>query len=787
MDKEKLQHLLSAYKRLEKENAYLKQLNARLMHNAGNAEYEPAERTAESLSSEAVKDSECISSYACSKDKITLFRSLFRGRDDVYALRWESKRGHSGYTPACKYEWQRPICLKPEIDCSKCKNRTLLPLTDQTIYGHLSGKQVVGLYPMLKNETCWFLAVDFDKKNWQDDVRAFLQASGQLELPFYVERSRSGNGAHVWLFFSGPVPAKTARRLGTLLLSRALEQRYELGLDSYDRLFPNQDTLPKGGFGNLIALPLQKEARMRGNSVFVDENWIPYPDQWLFLSSLRKINGEELEGLLSGSRQSNQEIKHEAWPKQLNVEFKNGIYLDMASVPSYVMTEIRKIACFSNPEFFRRQARRMTTSGIPRIINCTDEVGNALVIPRGCLEKLKSLAEKHSTALKIEDKRYSGSMIDPVFYGSLTAIQQDALDTLLKNDDGILVAVPGFGKTVVASALIARQKVNTLIIVHRLQLLEQWIEKLSLLLKIPKQEIGQIGGGKDRITGTIDVAMLQSINRSNGIKSFVTQYGQVIVDECHHIAAYSFEQVFQKIRAKYMLGLTATPVRKDGLHPIIEMQCGPIRYKVNAKMQAKVQSFRHLLVPRQTDFTSKTTDAQQLFSELTENEKRNDQLFNDVLQALEEKRKPMLITERVAHADSLRKRLDPFVKNIFVLSGQGRKSERQHELELLSDLPDDQECLVIATGKYIGEGFDDPRLDTLFLAMPISWKGTLEQYVGRLHREHLNKKEVRVYDYVDGKVPMLRKMFQKRLKGYQAMGYIPMDHAADNNEQMRLF
>jgi superfamily II DNA or RNA helicase len=419
--------------------------------------------------------------------------------------------------------------------------------------------------------------------------------------------------------------------------------------------------------------------------------------------------------------------------------------------------------------------------------NCSDEIGNSLVIPRGGLEKLKSLAKEHSMEIISEDQRHNGKEIEPVFHCQLTAIQQDALETLLENDYGILAEVPGFGKTVVSAALLVKRKVNTLIVVHRLQLLEQWIEKLSLMLGISKNEIGQIGGGKNRITGAIDIAMIQSLNGKSGVKALITQYGQVIVDECHHIAAYSFEKVLKHIRAKFVLGLTATPVRKDGLHPIIEMQCGPIRYRVNAKNQSKVQTFKHILFPRQTSFKSESADVQKLFTELVNDQDRNDLIFNDVLKSLEEKRKPMIIIERVAHSIALKERFAPFVKQVVVLSGQGKKSERKHELQYLADLPSEEECLVVATGKYIGEGFDDSRLDTLFLVMPISWKGTLEQYVGRLHREHLNKNEVRVYDYVDLNVPVLNKMYQKRLKGYRSMGYVQISHSSDKSEQMRLF
>lgn len=358
---------------------------------------------------------------------------------------------------------------------------------------------------------------------------------------------------------------------------------------------------------------------------------------------------------------------------------------------------------------------------------------------------------------------------------------------MLENDNGVLSATTGFGKTVSAAAIIAKRKTNTLILVHRTQLQKQWIESLSSFLNIPSKEIGQIGGGKQKITGKIDVATIQSLLTNGNIKSFLTQYGQIIIDECHHVSAFSFEKLLKQIRAKYICGLTATPIRKDGLHPIIFMQCGPIRYKVDAKTQAKVRPFMHRLITNTTDFSTNKTDIQDIYQALSIDENRNQQLFDDVLNELEQRRSPIILTERIEHLENLKNMFKGFAKNIIVLSGNMTKKERIKELERLTQIPDSEERLVIATGKYIGEGFDDARLDTLFLTMPISWKGTLQQYVGRLHRVHSNKQEVRVYDYVDHKVPILLKMFEKRLPGYKSMGYVMDKKDTDPTEQMKLF
>lgn len=721
--------------------------------------------------------------------KINLYKSLFKGRTDVYARRYNSKSGKSGYTPACAYEWQQPICLKPVIQCSNCEHRTFLPLTDQVIGEHLSGKLVIGLYPMYKDETCSFLAVDFDKQNWQDDVKAFAQVCKETGVPYSIERSRSGNGAHVWFFFDSNVKAAIARKLGVSLLSKTLERRHEIGIDSYDRMFPNQNTLSKKGFGNLIALPLQRDAAIHGNSLFIDENFNPFPDQWIYLSNIKKISEKDISILLKrfdGFRiQENQTPL--ILPKKMTVLLINGLYIKKDILPSSLMIKLIDLGCIKNPAFYKAQKQLNSTYGIPRILNCTDEDSDYIILPRGCLADLKMLLKEFKIEIDLIEERYAGDKIDVTFNGELTSMQVEAITQLLNNDNGVLAATTGFGKTVTAAALIAERGTNTLIIVDRTQLQQQWIEKLSSFLNISKKDIGQIGGGKKKITGKIDVATIQSLTTKQELKSFITQYGQIIVDECHHISAFTFERVLKQVRAKYIYGLTATPIRKDGLHPIIFMQCGPVRFKVDGKIQAKVRPFRHRLIIRNTDFVSTSSDIQEIYHQLALDNKRNEQLFNDVLNSLEEGRSPIVLTERIEHLSYLKNQFKGFAKNIIILTGNMSKKEQNEELLHLERIPDNEERLIIATGKYIGEGFDDARLDTLFLAMPISWKGTLQQYVGRLHRLHFNKKEVRVYDYVDHQVPILEKMCHKRMAGYKMMGYVTEAESSMTTEQMKLF
>lgn len=726
------------------------------------------------------------------KDRIKIFRSLFKGRTDVFAIRWEYQDGKSGYSPARERK-------KPNKE--SYQDRELIPLTNQVIYDHLIGKKTIGIYPMLKDETCWFLAVDFDKENWKDDASAFMETCKEFSVSASVEISRSGNGCHVWIFFQDAILAKTARKLGNFLLTRTLEKRYQTGIDSYDRLFPNQDTLPKGGFGNLIALPLQHQPREKGNSVFVDADFNVFPDQWNYLGNIKKITNNEVDNLIRkyyrnqtvSIVRNNPETYEVKMPDKINIINKNGIYVPKNGLPSKLVSQLQQLAAFNNPEFYKAQARRLSTYKFPRKIDCTEEDQDYLILPRGCLEAIKNLFEKSEIELIVNDQSNKGKEINVSFEGQLRPQQEEAVMNLLKHSCGVLSATTGFGKTVVAASLISKRNVNTLVIVHRKQLINQWKGRLSAFFNMEGSEIGQVGGGKNTAKGKVDIATIQSLNHNGVVKKLVTQYGQIIVDECHHISAFSFEKVLKKAEARYVYGLTATPTRKDGLHQIMTMQCGPIRFKVSAKTQAKVRPFEHILVPRYTTFKTREDgqiDIKNMYSELIKNNERNDMIFNDVLKELDNGSCPIILTERIDHVKELESRFKGFAKNIIVLTGGMRKKEEQTRLKKLEAIPDDQERLVIATGKYIGEGFDNARLDTMFLAMPISWKGTLQQYVGRLHRLHDNKNVVKVYDYVDHQDPVIKKMFEKRLKGYNSLGYKlkELGSKTDNGgQQMRLF
>lgn len=752
-----------------------------------------------------------VDKTSSSESKIALFRSLFRGRDEVYPRRFESRKtGKTGYAPACANEWVRGICEKPRIKCADCPNRRFLAVSDQVIRWHLSGQDadgqpfVAGVYPLLLDETCFFLAIDFDKAGWQQDSLAFMAACRRLDLPAAIERSRSGRGGHVWLFFEEAIPAALARRLGSHLLTEAMEGRPDIGLDSYDRLFPNQDTLPQGGFGNLIALPLQKRARDKGNSVFLDEQLSPWADQWTFLATVRRVSRLRVEmiaqeaerrGRVLGVRLPPQDEDDEPWaappsrwrhelpltgqlPASLELVLGNQIYIPKSALHPALRNRLLRLAAFQNPEFYKAQAMRLSTYDKPRVIACAEDHAQHVALPRGFLEEVQQTLGALGVRTTIRDERSSGRPLDVAFHGELRPEQKVAADAMLEGDTGVLAATTAFGKTVVAAWLIAQRGVSTLVLVHRRQLLDQWVERLAAFLSLPVKSIGCIGGGKNRPSGLLDVAVIQSLVRKGVVDDRVADYGHLVVDECHHLSAHSFEQVARQSKARFVLGLSATVARKDGHHPIIFMQCGPVRHRVSARSQAASRPFEHHVLVQPTSFQScrppdpdRRLEFQALYQELVEDEARNRRICDDVLDSVRSDRSPLVLTERNDHLDRLEHGLTDRIQHLVVLRAGLGKKQRQALAERLAAIPRDEPRAILATGRYVGEGFDDPRLDTLFLTLPVSWRGTVAQYAGRLHRLYDGKREVRIYDYADLDVPMLARMFDRRCRGYEAIGY----------------
>ncbi len=757
-------------------------------------------------------ESSLIHQHSAADVKIKLFRSFFRGRDDVYARRFESRKtGRSGYAPACGNEWVRGICEKPRIKCVDCQHRRFLPLTDEVIRWHLSGFDqagqpfVGGIYPMLQDETCLFLAVDFDKEGWHEDARAFLKTCRAMSIPAALERSRSGRGGHVWFFFEEAVTAASARRLGSFVLTETMERHPDIGFGSYDRFFPNQDTLPHGGFGNLIALPLQKQPRDLGNSVFLNDQMVSHVDQWAFLSSVERIGRTGIEDLVRDAERRGRvvgvqfpqvdEEDPEPWtappsrrrkeppiagevPSTLELVVGNEIYIAKNGLSPGLRNRLLRLAAFQNPEFYKAQAMRLPTYDKPRIIACAEEYPDHIGLPRGCMDDVRQLFSDLSITPVVRDERCHGQPLNVTFQGTLRPEQKAAADSMLGHETGVLAATTAFGKTVVAAWLIAQRGVNTLVLVHRRQLLDQWVERLSSFLNIDNREIGRIGGGRRKPTGVIDVALMQSLVRKGVVEDCIGEYAHLIVDECHHLSAHSFEQVVRRARAQFVTGLSATVTRKDGHHPIIFMQCGPVRHRVSAKAEAIRRPFSHTVLVRSTAFqptvpapSDKRVEFHSLYGELIGDESRNRRICDDVIEAVQAGRSPLVLTERNEHLDSLASQLAGRIRHVIVLRGGMGRKQREAIAAELAAVSTESGRVIVATGRYIGEGFDDARLDTLFLTLPVSWHGTIAQYAGRLHRLCDGKREVRVYDYADLNVPMLARMFDRRCRGYEAVGY----------------
>lgn len=574
------------------------------------------------------------------EEKVALFRNLFQGREDVFARRWFSPTtGKSGYQPVCAREWSREYCDKKKFKCAECPNREFQPLGYSDIYRHLEGKDpngrdVVGVYAILPDNTCRFLCCDFDDKNcehgYQKDVMAYVGVCRDWGIPAYIERSRSGNGAHVWILFDEHIKAQTARRLGNAILTEAMEREGRMSFKSYDRFFPNQDFMPTGGFGNLVALPLQGRARKDGNSVFVDEDFIPLTDQWEYLQRMTKMTAAEVEKLVSRyDREPLGELSKSSesapwerplpkpmstadFPKHITIVRSSGIYIPTKGLSAKAVNHLKRLAAFKSSEFYAKLGMRLPVYNLPRIISCSEITDDYLILPRGCEESAIDFLRENNVDVEIQDKANPGMPITVEFNGQLYSEQEHAIEELARHRYGTLYATTAFGKTVTAAAMIARKKVNTLILVHTKALLDQWRKCLSEYLitdfqpeEQPKgrgrrkkfQQFGALSSTENTLNGNIDIALLQSCINDNEVKPFVREYGMVIVDECHHAPAFNFEHVLREVNARYVYGLTATPIRKDGHQPIIFMQCGEIRYTSDPKVQQAQQSFRRLLIP----------------------------------------------------------------------------------------------------------------------------------------------------------------------------------------------
>ena len=757
-----------------------------------------------------------------SPETAKFFFSMFHGRVDVYARRSKYK----GYFPECSNFWKSGICPKKDnvkIKCAECSARAYAMLNSKVLMQHFKGERedstdVLGVYVMLKDNTCRFIVLDFDDHNgesdtpddWQKEVDTMRDICRMCGIDCLVERSRSGYGAHIWIFFSEAVPSEKARKFGNALITKGTELVSVDNFIYYDRLLPMQDVLPEGGLGNLIALPWQGRAMKNGNSVFVDNQWSPIPNQMTALKNVRKLSLQEIESYIQewdvDDTLYEQEIEndntsvestfferngfhHSDALCEVKIVLKDGIYINTNVLRPRLQNSIRRLAAYSNPEFYKNLKQGFSTKGIPRVVYCGYDDGDYIVLPRGCGNDLLSRLEDAGIEYQIEDKRQTGKSIDVSFNGKLYPEQMAAASAILTDENGILSAATAFGKTVVGAYLISQRRVNTLILVHNVEIMNNWLTDLGRFLSINedfptyttpsgrlkqrKSLIGTFSSQKSTLTGIIDIVMVSSLGKDDNINPLVTQYGMVIMDECHHGAAYTSESVLRAITAKYVYGLTATTKRDDGQERKMFMQLGLVRYKYTAKDRAEKQGIGHYIYPRFTRIVdvSDNISITEALSLVSGSELRNLQIVADVKECIHLGRTPIVMTKRKEHAAILFDMLSGVAEHTFLLQGGGGLKERAKLREQMAAVPADESMLVVAIGQYVGEGFNYPRLDTLLLAMPISFEGNVEQYAGRLNRDYEGKKDVIIFDYIDRYVPILERMYLKRLRTYKRIGF----------------
>ncbi|HEY5014987.1 MAG TPA: DEAD/DEAH box helicase family protein [Acidimicrobiia bacterium] len=711
---------------------------------------------------------------ATDAEKFALLWSRFGARSDVFAIRWENtSTGKVGWSPATRDGWSRKRTAKE-----------YLPLTDDVFLAHLRGEQTVGIYPLLPGDACTLLACDFDKGSWALDALAYLDVCHANGVPAALERSRSGRGAHVWVFFDGPVPATQARAMGAALLREAMTMRAELDLASYDRFFPSQDFMPKAGFGNLIALPLQGACIGRDTTVFLDPTTMePWPDQWAFLSAVARMApdavtalSESLRPVNTGASLTLADIAKTGGPQPpavIKARLGAMLSIERAGLPPAVIAALKHLGSIANPEFYEKQRMRFSTWDTPRFIRCYGEDLDWLHLPRGLTERVSELVVQLGSQLDMTDERPVRAPVGFRFSGTLNRQQVAAVADLVSHELGVLVAPPGAGKTVMACAVIAHHDTPTLVVVDRRELVDQWRSRLERHLGIDAVAIGQIGGGRNKPTGEIDVAMIQSLARSDDSSVF-DPYGLVVVDECHHIPAVSFSTCVQAARSRRWLGLTATPYRRDKLEAIIGFQCGPTRHEIKPAAVEGAELMRRELIVHQTATRVSEDDAsqiQQVFAILVADERRTAQICQDVHDAVAAGRTCLVLTQRTDHIEAIVIGLSQLGDVACVLRGGLGKKARAAVGEALSTREPDTGIALVATGSYLGEGFDWPELDTLFLAFPLAFKGRVVQYVGRLLRTHEGKHQVELHDYVDTRIPVLDRMHTKRLPAYTTLGF----------------
>lgn len=831
---------------LEKENQYLKELLAK-----AGIPYEGDEEDSKNEKYDPNQGARIIPKKEITAEDANQFFSMFWGRTDLYSQRTIKKStGAVNYYPQCYRFWKKgcPMYHGKSINCGMCDNPAFKELKKEQIISHLLGRKVdatdvIGVYPLLPDDTCRFIVFDFDNHEkgaekqdyantddaWKDEVDSLREICEMNGIDALIERSRSGRGAHLWILFQNKIDAVLARKFGNALLRKGAESVNLKSFRFYDRMLPMQDHMPKGGFGNLIALPLQGQALKDGNSAFVDINWNAYPDQWEVLSNTQKLSEKFIKNKLKEWNQQNpfeiqDKTDEKPWEKTkcfhsedidgvMHITLADAVYIDTLNLKPRLQNQIRELAAFPNPIFYKNQAMGLSNFENNRYIYLGKDKNGYIRIPRGLQEQLVEKSSEAGIELRIEDRRCNGQHINVAFNGQLRDAQVSAVKALEERATGILNAATAFGKTVVCCNMIARKQVNTLILLQSSSLLEQWVNAIERFLSIDeelpeyqtpsgrirrrKSVIGRLQGAHDSTTGIIDIAMVGSVCKKGEYHKRLKNYGMVILDECHHAASNTIVGVLEEVCAKYVYGVTATPFRGDGREKINYMLLGAISYKFTSKDRAKEQGIEHLVYPRFTRavaprFSNEKMHPNEAYSIIRENEDRDNLIINDVKKCIDGGRTPVILSKYVDHSIRLYERLDGYANRTFLLSGSNSKKEHRETLQQMKELQPDESMILIATGKLLGEGFDFPRLDTLIMAMPVAWKGVVEQYAGRLNRDYDGKKKVLIYDYVDSHIPMFDRMYYKRLKAYKQIGYDiysenppPMDK--DNEEVNAIF
>jgi len=820
---------------LQLENQILKNI----LDKAGLSYHKELSKLRQSGSKEAFDPEQgkrIIHPQAITENMANQFFSMFWGRQDVYAKRSVNKEtGKAAYYPQCNNFWTN-VChkkIKDGINCKNCKNRSYKTITKKDILNHLQGNaynasDVIGVYPLLSNGTCRFMVFDFDNHDkdaeekdfansddtWVEEVESMREICVLNGIEPLVERSRSGRGAHVWIFFDKPIDASFVRKFGFALLDKGAEQINLKSFKYYDRMLPAQDSLPEdSAVGNLIALPLQGKALQDGNSAFIDGNWNAYPNQWETLFNKPRLSQEFLEEKIKEWSNTIDDIaanaaesdREKPWNRmqhfnkndvegKLHIILANGIYVDNTNLNAAMQNRIRRMAAISNPVFYKNQAIGTSNYDTARWIYLgKDHLSGYIQIPRGLQDELWENIKQADIDYEMEDERQQGRKINVDFKGELRPEQDKALKELIRYDNGILHAATAFGKTVVSSAIIAQKKINTLIILESSALIEQWKEALEKFLNINeglptyetktgrvrkrKSLIGTLQGAHDSMTGIIDIAMAGSLCKKGKYHKMMNEYGLVLIDECHHSASETIANVLKEVKAKYVYGVTATPKRGDGLEKINYMLIGPIRYSYTAKEKAKEQGIQHLVYPRFTrtvpprGVITDKMHPNEAYEIIHNNDVRDEQIIEDVKNCVAAGRTPVVLSRYKDHSEKFYERLKSYADHVFLMTGNNSKKEHRKILEQMHQVDKNESLILIATGSLVGEGFDFPRLDTLFMATPVSFRGVVEQYAGRLNRDYAGKENVIIYDYVDNHIPMFNNMYMKRLKAYKQIGY----------------